>query len=241
MSPDDFWNALLAAGWVDGLSERQVAALRATVESQAQSDPERPERLYLALATGGFDAECIDDEEGYRLVMDAYREASGGVFMPTDVSVEADRSAEEARVSFSFRGEGFETVVPFEGDYFEEGVHDLVNAALEKAHVEERFFILPETDQILHLTFARPTAYQRAVEAGVIPPRHPKPTISFDDDEMNAALEAFTTGGPEEAVQAFKDVARMIGHSVDQAGIDEVWLMAKKRVEERRKRETEGK
>jgi hypothetical protein len=238
VSIDDFWNALLAAGWVDGLPEGQAATLRKAVESQAQSDPER---LYLALATGAFDAECMDDEEGYTYALDAYREASGQVFTPTDVAVKADRAAEEARVSFSFRGERFETVVPFEGDYFEEGVHDLVNAALERARVEERFFILPAVDQNLYLAFARPAAFQRAVEVGAIPPSPPKPAIEFNDEEMNAALEAFTTGGPEEAVQAFKDIARMIGHCVDQAGIDEVWSTATRRENERRRREAEGK
>jgi hypothetical protein len=128
-----------------------------------------PDWVHLALATGAFDAECIEDSVSYRDVLRSYAEASGGVFGPQKIKASVSFSSERAKISYELSGEPFSRSIPCESDYFEPEAHDFINDTLEKTGCKQRFFMLPSPDQFIYLVFIEPSVHSAAVRRGLIP------------------------------------------------------------------------
>jgi hypothetical protein len=59
--------------------------------------------------------------------------------------------------------------VPFETDWFECEVLDLINQALESSGRKERLIALPSVDQLVFIVFVPPDIYEQAVAEKLIP------------------------------------------------------------------------
>lgn len=165
MTPEQVLDGLAEVGWLDQLPE----AKRASLPDELRQWHERnPEWAYLALATGGFDAEMIEDDDSYPSVLDSYREASGGAFDPQNVESTAEYD-DVATVAFDLSGRRFEVELPFEDDYVSEEFEPFLNQALGKCGIERRFFTLPAIDQICYVVFVTPKVYNLARRKGIIP------------------------------------------------------------------------
>jgi hypothetical protein len=69
MSVDEILRRLEAIGWMDHVSGAKRATMRADLEHWHKS---KPEWSYLGLATSGYDAECIEDDESYPMLIKSY-------------------------------------------------------------------------------------------------------------------------------------------------------------------------
>src|SRR5262249_51703603 len=127
----------------------------------------QPEWAFLALTQTGFDTECIDDENSYVEVLKDLAKSSRGVFAPTNIK--ADCKKKTITISFNHHGKSYSCQVPFDSDWFDASVMDLVNKSLEESKAAERFILLPAVDQIANIVIVPPLIYEKAVKEGLIP------------------------------------------------------------------------
>jgi hypothetical protein len=161
-----YWKALAKSGWLEHVPKDDHERMRAHIEELFESnDP----FVYTALCTGGYDGEMIENNGDYSRLVAAYRDASSGVFDPTDVTDSLDYDTRQATIGFTFRGTRFERQIPFESDYVDPAFDDFVNEALASANVRQRFIQMPTDDQCAALTFMDPEVYDRACDLGLIP------------------------------------------------------------------------
>ena len=166
MTADEYWEKLIAVGWVEFIPPDLREEIRAQLATNLAADSVH---AHLALTTAGFDAECIDHDHAYRDILKQFGKDSQGVFAPTSIKDTLDESIGIARISFVHGGKKFSREVPFTGDYFEMEVLDLVNDALAANEVEARFIPFPSEDQLLNLVFVPPRVFQEAARAGLVP------------------------------------------------------------------------
>lgn len=98
-----------------------------------------------------------------------FANASSCKFAPVNLRDELDEGAGVARVSFEHGGKTFSCEVPWEDDWFQQPVLDLVNKALKAGKAKEQFIPLPPCDQSISLVLVPPALYKKAVGAGLIP------------------------------------------------------------------------
>ncbi len=174
MTEGEFWSKLAEIGWLDAVPEAERTRLRAAVADSFTRDPRY---AFYSLAVTSFDPECIegsgpDDSCSYYSVVSQLAKASYGKFAPTDLSDELDEGAGVARVSFQHGGKVFSCEVPWEDDWFQQPVLDLVNKAIKAGKTTEQFIPLPLCDQTISLVLVPPSLYKKAVSAGLIPRKH---------------------------------------------------------------------
>jgi hypothetical protein len=174
MAEGDFWSKLEKIGWFDAVHETERTRLRTAVADAFTRDPTY---AFYSLAVTSFDPECIegsgpDDSCSYHSVVTQLAKASYGKFAPTDLCDELDKEAGVARVSFKHGGKVFSCEVPWEDDWFQQPVLDLVNKAVKAVKAKEQFIPLPLCDQTISLVLVPPSVYKKAVSAGLIPRRH---------------------------------------------------------------------
>jgi hypothetical protein len=163
---DEYWRRLEDIGWLKNLNPERRDRLRGEMSMYFEK---YPNAVYLALATGGFDAECIEESDSYDEVLRDHASAASGAFAPEEIRTHASHASERARIAYRLGGEMFRCSVPCENDTFEPNVHDFINQTLAKAGYPERFFELPAVDQIISLVFVQPGLYQAALRRGLIP------------------------------------------------------------------------
>jgi len=238
---DEYWTKVEQCGWLENLSEEERDELRRSVEARAGHGEDQ---MFLGLATGGFDVECIEDDGSYPMVLESYRKASRGVFNPSNVTSRLDETARRGHVAFELGGKRFHTTVPFESDYFEGRVHDLINRSLAHTGAKERFFDLPSAGQIAFLVCVEPSLHRRARERGVIPSddwdsRPPAPQPSRAEQEASKqkqrlaaeALERVRDPDPDVAMAAARDLARTLSLKVSDQDYGETARRARERAE----------
>ena len=174
MTEGEFWDKLVQIGWLDVVPDAERSRLRAAVADYFTRDPAY---AFYALAVTSFDPECIegsgpDDCCSYYSVVSQLAKASHGKFSPTELRDELDEGAGVARVSFRHGGKGFSCEVPWEDDWFQQPVLDLVNRALRAGKAKEQFIALPLCDQTISLVLVPPALFKKAVSAGLIPRKH---------------------------------------------------------------------
>lgn len=202
---EEYLVRLVATGWTTGWSPAAISALR---ERVTLAHRQRSEHLYLSLATGGYDSECIEDDESYPRVVTAYAEASDGVFDPADVESELLADDTKVRVSFRLRGQAFSTTLPFDGDYVDSKFERFLNKALRAVGEKVAFFSLPPVDQTLSVVCVLPASYKKAEAAGLIP-REVKPKRhKKQEDELNAAGKAVVDASASAERDAIMDTMR---------------------------------
>ena len=160
-----YWQKLEDIGWLKYLP----ADMHEEVREQLRTNLSRPETqwAFLALTQAGFDSECIDDENSYVKILKDLAKDSRGVFAPTNIKAECKKKT--IKISFDHRGKSYSCQVPFESDWFEFSVLDLMNKALEESKAEERFILLPAADQLANIVILPPAVYEKAVKEGLIP------------------------------------------------------------------------
>ncbi|MBI1916774.1 MAG: hypothetical protein HYS12_18870 [Planctomycetes bacterium] len=174
MTEAEFWSKLEEVGWLDAVPTAERTRLRAAVSDAFTGDPKY---AFYALAVTSFDPECIEgsgpeDPCSYYSVLSQLAEASYGPFAPADLRDELDEDSGVARVSFKQGGQLFSCEVPWEDDWFQEPVLDLVNKAIKANKAKEQFIPLPPCDQTISLVLVPPAIYKKAVSAGIIPRKH---------------------------------------------------------------------
>ena len=95
--------------------------------------------------------------------------ASRGTFAPTDISDELVDDEDVALISFRHDGKVFSCEVPYEDDWFQRPVLDLVNKAMKAGKAREQFIPLPLREQTIALVLVPPALHKKAVRAGLIP------------------------------------------------------------------------
>jgi hypothetical protein len=174
MTEGEFWRRLVEIGWLDAVPIGQRTRLRTAVADFFTRDPRY---AFYALAVTSLDPECIEgsgpeEKCSYYSVVSQLAKASYGKFAPTELRDELDTKAGVARVSFRHGGKIFSCEVPWEDDWFQEPVLDLVNKAIKAGKAEEQFIPLPLCDQTVSLVLVTPALYKKAVSAGLIPRKH---------------------------------------------------------------------
>lgn len=202
---EDFLQRLEATGWTAGWTPAAISALR---ERVTMGHRRHPEHLYLSLATGGYDSECIEDDESYPSVVEAYAEASGGVFNPVDVESEILDEDTKVRVSFRLKGKSFRTVLPFDGDYVDSKFEAFLNRSLKSVGEKVAFFSLPPVDQTLSVVCVAPAAYRKAEAAGLIPRQDVPKTNKKKEKELKAAGQAVVDAADSADLNAIMDSMR---------------------------------
>src|SRR5262245_57623153 len=101
-----------------------------------------PSMPSMRLAVTSFDPECIegsgpDAPRSYHSVVSQLANASYGKFAPTELNDELDGEAGVARVSFRHGGKLFSCEVPWQVDWFQEPVLDLINKAIKPRKAKE--------------------------------------------------------------------------------------------------------
>jgi len=166
MSLEEWWNLLKDSGWLDEASEDEAERIKAEAEQYADD----PSWAFNALAASGGDAECIENDGDYsKWVVEAYEEASGGVFAPKNVKDAVDWDRGVATVSFEVGGKVFQTEFAQEDDYVAVEVHEFMNEVMAALGEPKRFYILPTDDQTYGLVCVTPETYERACSLGLIP------------------------------------------------------------------------
>lgn len=168
MTEQAFWTKLTKIGWLKYVPKQRHAEIRSRFKKAFKSDPDW---VHLALHQTGFDSECIDGPKSYCQLLRDLATDSNGIFRPTQIKAELVKKGRKASINVSFRhkGKAFSCVVPFETDWFQHEVLDLVNQALESSGREERFIVLSTNDQLMFLVIVPPAVFDKAVEAGLIP------------------------------------------------------------------------
>lgn len=162
----DWWARLEKSGWLGEVPQAEGERIR----NAANAYTANPSQAFHALSPAGFDAECIDDSGDYeRWIIPAYREASCGAFAPTKISDKVSRRNGTAVISFQASGRKFSREFTQNDDYVADGVHEFLNEALAEMGEPRRFELLPTGDQTGEIVCVTPAAYQRALEAGLIP------------------------------------------------------------------------
>lgn len=172
MANEELIACLERCGWLDELPQREAAALVRRLRTAPRAEP------YLALAAVAIDTDQLDgtarsDGTGrprtYAELVAHYAGRSWGLFEPTHV--DERRADERGRVTVSFvcAGERFAATVRALERGFDQRVHDLVNDALVRTGIPQRFIPLPVLDPVLYAAFISPGTYERAVAAGAIP------------------------------------------------------------------------
>jgi hypothetical protein len=171
MTADLYWRKWQKIGWLRYVPKHQQEEIRACLEKNFKANPKW---AYLCLNQAGIDSECIDGPGSYRSVLKDLARDSHGLFHPTRIREEhvaLGKRKHGIKVSFSHDGKRFSTTVPFDGDYFEMGILDLVNESLAASGTKERFIELPAVDQLVFLVLVPPSIYDKAVAAKLIPGR----------------------------------------------------------------------
>jgi hypothetical protein len=171
MTEGEFWAKLEEIGWLDAVPPAECTRLRAAVAEAFTRDPKY---AFYALAVTSFDPECVegsgpDDPCSYHSVVSQLAKTSYGQFAPVNLRDELDEGAGVARVSFEHAGKTFKCEVPWEDDWFQQPVLDLVNKAVKAGKAKEQFIPLPPCDQTISLVLVPPALYKKAVGAGLIP------------------------------------------------------------------------
>lgn len=200
-SIDAYLDQLATIGWTDGWSPDAVLALRDQISWWQDQDARH---RYLALASGSYDAECIDDDQSYSGLLRIYAEGSNGAFEPTDVESAFANDGEMIRLAFTLRGRRFDTMLPFGGwDYVDEGLEPFLNESLGAVGERRVFFSLPPVDQSVYFACVLPGAYRKAEEAGLLPSFPPEPPEPPEDPEARETarrLVAANRSGDREAI-----------------------------------------
>ncbi|MBM4068940.1 MAG: hypothetical protein FJ271_08365 [Planctomycetes bacterium] len=168
MTEQTYWTKLTKIGWLKYVPKQLHAEIRDRFKKGFKSSPDW---VHLALNQTALDSECIDGPESYCELLKNLAKDSNDIFQPTQIKAEMVKKGRTTSISVSFRHKGkvFSCVVPFETDWFEQGVLDVVNHALEASGREERFIVLPTNDQLMFLVIVPPAVYDKAVESGLIP------------------------------------------------------------------------
>lgn len=165
-SAQEYWDHLVSAGWALGMPEAERRDLRARVDEAWSRDPES---TFRALATATFEADMIEGEGSYTTLLHLLSGASRGAFAPVDIE-ESHRPADgSVRVAFSAGGRRFTGDIPLDGSWVRPEILDLANEALTAIGDRRQLHLLPPEDTTMWVTFAPETAYERAVELGLIP------------------------------------------------------------------------
>ena len=167
----DYWHRLQACGWLDAVPATEHRALR---ERIGEALRERPQVVFQALAATALDLECIegsgpDELCSYHSVLRQLAEASGGRFQPEDILDEVDPALGVARISFCLGEYSFHREVPYQDEWVQPGIFEMVNHALETVGEPSRFHRLPADSQFAHLAFVPESVFQKAREEGLIP------------------------------------------------------------------------
>jgi hypothetical protein len=171
ITADDYWEQLRACGWLDALPEAEREELRNRVHDAFQADPTR---AFYALQTTGFDTECIEgvgpDAWSYHNILVGLAADSRGLFQPTQITDALDHTGRQITVAFDHGTTRYSCTVPFDTDWFDFTVLELVNQALREVPVAEQFIILPPEDQIASLALIPESTYRCAELQRLIPP-----------------------------------------------------------------------
>lgn len=172
MTLDEFWSKLEQVGWLRDIPDSERNRLQDAVADHFTRDSKY---AFYSLAVTSFDPECIEgtgptDACSYYSVLNQLARSSYGRFSPTDIHDELVNDNGIARISFKHASTLFQCEVPWEDDWFQEPVLELVNQAIKKVEVKEQFIPLPPCDQSVSLAFTTPSIYKEAVRAGLIPP-----------------------------------------------------------------------
>lgn len=171
MGFEAYWQALLDCGWVDS-DPRHRDVLRHAVHAAHTED--RATTLF-ALAVSTFDMEVIEgvgpeDPCSYHSILEQLAEESHGLFAPDEILDDLDEDSRTATVIFIHDGERYAARVPWENDWFDPRILELVNDALDAAGVEQRYHLLPATSSIAHLALVAPQVFEEARRRDLVPP-----------------------------------------------------------------------
>lgn len=171
LDAEGYWQALLDCGWVDS-DPRPPDALRDIVLA---AHAENRDHTVFALAASAFDMDVIegvgpDDPCSYYSILEQLAEESYGLFKPDEILDDLDEEARTATVIFVHNGERYAGRVPWENDWFDPRILELVNQALEDAGHEQRYLLLPSNSSVARLALVSPDVYAEALERELIPP-----------------------------------------------------------------------
>jgi hypothetical protein len=135
-----------------------------------------PTPAFQALAVTSFDPECIEgvgpDPCSYYSIVTQLASVSYGIFTPNDVKDALDPSNGIASISFEHGGKLYECTMPFEDDWVQQGVIDLINQAIRNSGKHSQFLPLPLCDQTIYLVLVPPDIFDAAIGAGLVPQEH---------------------------------------------------------------------
>ena len=163
-SAPDYWQALLATGWVNYLPSGEQAQLGQRLETHFAR---YPQQAWTVLAPVVFDSEGFYAAEDYAALLAEFAAGSFGRFTPTRVTaVEGD---DFFTISFSVGQQTYEATLSTTSDYFDEQLVSRINQALADQGTAQQFILLPAFDQVHHYAFTTPQAIQTAKERQLIP------------------------------------------------------------------------
>ncbi len=168
MTADEYWQRVVACGWLDDVPQHEHSELEQSVRQAFEREP-----LYAwsALTALHFDSECIeglDSYFSYKGQLSRLAEASNGVFCPFDIRHEY--IGDRIRVSFDLQGKTYTCLTTDYSDYFDIEIFTLINRALQESGEPRRIIELPTVDQCFFLVIVSEASYRQAERLMVVPP-----------------------------------------------------------------------
>ncbi len=171
LSAEEYWNALVETGWLSAIPEDDHDDMRERVLAAHANDKNF---TCYALAVTSFDMECIervgpDEPNSYHGVLTQLGEDSYGAFAPSAIVDALDKKEGVATITFVHDEQTFAGELPYENEWFDPRIIDLINDALELSGEGVRFYPLPFSDHIARLVLIPEVVWRRANEANLIP------------------------------------------------------------------------
>jgi hypothetical protein len=181
---------LHAVAFFEGWPPDAIARAEAHVERGERTDfLDDPAWPALAIASISFDFETFDGPRRYVELMKEFAAASFGVFNPTKIT--ARRRGDQVVLRFEHLGDAHEHLIPWEedSDWIEDEFLDALWDACDDLPGKLHFQHIP-CGQAGGFVLASDAAYDRAVAAGLLPPREEKQRRRSRSPDRAATPEA---------------------------------------------------
>jgi hypothetical protein len=163
-SVDEVMGALEEIGWFEGRDGDSRADVR---KKLGDCQELTPNELPDALADFSFDTECIDGNPGdYADIIKEFAHAARSAFAIDDVSDNFVEGA--ASVAFRVGDVPYSLTVPFESDWWDPQVSELLDKVAAEHGDERRFVLLPVLDQVAYVAFLKPSTFEAALKRGLL-------------------------------------------------------------------------
>lgn len=130
-------------GWFAGWPESARQSARNTIEANHEIRSQLNFSGVAMISVWG-DSECVDEEDAYTRILNDFRSYSHGFFQPENIKeVWTDEGEGDFRIEVSFEcsGKVYTGQIPYDGDWVNDAIFDLINEAMATCNPPMCFFL----------------------------------------------------------------------------------------------------